>query len=59
MHISHSKKTIQKAGLKYPSIARVSKVITVDESQILSKLGHLHPDDLEIIIKKLIEFTSQ
>ncbi len=47
------------AGLKYPSTARVSKVITVADSQILSKIGSLHPDDLEIIIKKLIEFTNQ
>jgi mRNA-degrading endonuclease toxin of MazEF toxin-antitoxin module len=47
------------AGLKHPSTARVSKVITVDESQIISKIGQLHPNDLEIIIKKLIEFSNQ
>jgi mRNA-degrading endonuclease toxin of MazEF toxin-antitoxin module len=47
------------AGLKYPSTARVSKVITVDDSQILSKVGQLHVDDLEKIIQKLIEFSSQ
>lgn len=49
----------REAGLKHPSTARVSKVITVNESQILSKFGILHPEDLEIIIKKLIEFTNQ
>jgi len=47
------------SGLKYPSTARVSKVITLDESQILWKVGNLHPDDLKIILKKLIEFTNQ
>lgn len=45
-------------GLKYPSTARVSKMITLDESQVLRKVGKLHPDDLKIILKKLIEFTN-
>lgn len=49
----------KEAGLRYPSTARVSKVITVDGSQILVKIGSLHPEDLEIIIKKLIEFTNK
>src|SRR5690554_2338553 len=44
------------AGLKYPSTARVSKIITIDESQIQSKIGSLHPDDLKVIVEKLIEF---
>jgi hypothetical protein len=47
------------AGLKYPSTARVSKVITIDASQILGKVGKLHSDDLEKVIQKLIEFTNK
>lgn len=46
-------------GLKHPSTARISKVVTLDESQILDKVGNLHPNDLKIILQKLIEFTNQ
>jgi len=45
--------------LKHPSTARISKVVTLDESQILDKVGNLHPDDLKNILQKLIEFTNQ
>lgn len=54
VHISHYKES----GLKHPSTARISKVITIDRSQLLFKIGRLHNDDLKIIIEKLIEFTD-
>jgi len=46
------------SGLKYPSTARISKAVTLDESQILEKIGNLHPDDLNVILQKLIEFSE-
>ncbi|MGD9679361.1 MAG: type II toxin-antitoxin system PemK/MazF family toxin [Vulcanibacillus sp.] len=46
-------------GLKYPSTARISKVVTLDETQIFNKVRNLHPDDLKNILQKLIEFTNQ
>jgi mRNA-degrading endonuclease toxin of MazEF toxin-antitoxin module len=49
----------QEAGLKFPSTARVSKVITLNEKQIIRRIGSLHPDDLEAITEKLIELTEK
>jgi hypothetical protein len=49
----------KESGLKLPSTARVSKVITINPSQLLFKIGKLHNDDLKIVIKKLIEFTNK
>ncbi|XID96205.1 type II toxin-antitoxin system PemK/MazF family toxin [Paenibacillaceae bacterium WGS1546] len=43
----------KESGLKFPSTARVSKVITIDRSQLLFKIGKLHKDDLKIVIGKL------
>jgi hypothetical protein len=51
-------KNYKASGLKYPSTARISKTVTLDESQILGKIGNLHPDDLSIILQKLIEFSE-
>ena len=48
----------KESGLKFPSTARVSKVITIDRSQLLFKIGKLQSDDLEIVIAKLIEFSD-
>lgn len=49
----------KESGLKFPSTARVSKVITIDRSQLLFKIGKLHINDLKIIIGKLIELSDQ
>jgi hypothetical protein len=49
----------KESGLKFPSTARVSKVITINPSQLLFKIGKLHSDDLKIVIKKLIEFSDK
>ncbi len=50
-------KHYKSCGLKFPSTARISKVITIDESQILRKIGELHSEDLNIILQKLTDFT--
>jgi mRNA-degrading endonuclease toxin of MazEF toxin-antitoxin module len=49
----------KESGLRYPSTARVSKIITIDRSQLLFKIGRLHSDDLKLVLEKLIEFSDK
>jgi mRNA-degrading endonuclease toxin of MazEF toxin-antitoxin module len=45
----------KKAGLIEPSVARVSKLLAIPQSEFIRKLGVLTPPDLEKVLKKCRE----
>lgn len=45
------------AGLRLASTARVSKTMILDKDAFIFKIGVLHPDDLEAIENKYMEFV--
>ncbi|MEN6350109.1 MAG: type II toxin-antitoxin system PemK/MazF family toxin [Syntrophomonas sp.] len=47
--ISH----LDDAGLPKPTVARVHRLFTIDQSIVLKKLGSLHPEDLKNIMDSL------
>ncbi|MCF8567671.1 type II toxin-antitoxin system PemK/MazF family toxin [Alicyclobacillus tolerans] len=42
----------REAGLAYPSIARTAKLLTIDQSKLLRKLGDLDDNDLANVLEK-------
>ncbi|WP_410512702.1 type II toxin-antitoxin system PemK/MazF family toxin [Paenibacillus sp. BR2-3] len=47
------------AKLKRQSTARVSKLVTVDISQILNRKGTLHPEDFKNVFEQLDKFIDE
>jgi len=47
------------AGLKEPSIARISKTINLTPEKFRKKIGILHSDDTQEIMKKYIDFINE
>lgn len=46
----------QEAGLVKPSVARISKTVSLDEDKFRRKIGDLHKDDIPIILKTYLQF---
>lgn len=51
-------KNYKEAGLRFPSTASVAKIIIINQSQVLHKIGKIHPEDLEVILEKLNHLTD-
>lgn len=52
VHFNHAK-------LKLKSTARVSKLVVVNEKQILNRKGSLHPDDYNRVFSSLSAFLNE
>ena len=46
------------AGLRFASTARVSKVMNLNPDDFIFKIGALHPDDLQKIEEKYIQYMK-
>lgn len=46
----------QEAGLAKPSVARISKTMSLDADRFRRKIGDLHKDDIPIILKTYLQF---
>lgn len=49
----------EEAGLKQESIARISKTINISPEKFRRKIGILHNDDSQEIIKKYMKFINE
>lgn len=49
----------QEAGLKQPSVARISKTIQLSEDKFTEKIGDLQQEDIVNISKRYIDFVLE
>ena len=49
----------REAGLKRPSVARISKTMRLDKEKFVNKKGILHVDDRQTIMQRFIEFKNK
>ena len=49
----------REAGLKRPSVARISKTMRLDKEKFVNKKGILHVDDRQTIMQRFIEFMNK
>lgn len=49
----------REAGLKKPSVARISKIINLSKDKFVNKKGILHEDDRKVIMTRFMEYMSQ
>ncbi|MDD3414033.1 MAG: hypothetical protein PHY47_08530 [Lachnospiraceae bacterium] len=47
------------SGLKHPSVARISKTISLSKEKFRRKIGVLHLDDRYPIMEKYIQYIQQ
>lgn len=48
----------KEAGLKRPSVARVSKTMRLSNEKFVNRKGVLHEEDRQIIMERFIEFVN-
>ncbi len=48
----------EEAGLKRPSVARISKTMNLTKDKFVNKKGILHIDDRNIIMQRFIDFIN-
>lgn len=48
----------REAGLKKPSVARISKTMNLTKDKFVNKKGILHPEDRNTIIQRFVDFTN-
>lgn len=46
----------KEAGLIKPSVARISKTMSLDADRFRRKIGDLHKDDIPVILKTYLQF---
>lgn len=49
----------QEAGLKHESVARISKTVSLDNSKFRRKIGELHKDDIDVVLKNYVQFLLE